>query len=411
MTPLRLPLKDHLSDPVDERALERIAQAIDVQPAAGRRRWWLVPGAAAAGIALATFVIFMRAPGPLVLADGRTVEAIESVRTAQVLALADGSRIRLAPGARIEPLASTGTTFSALLTRGSAEFEVRPGGPRHWVIECGLATVEVVGTVFACERAPGRLRVVVQRGVVVVRGDRVPDRVRRLVAGQSLVIAEEALAPPPAKVAPPEHAATSQVDETPVTAPVRAERSPMPPAKTWATSRVDETPATVPVRAESNPMPSAETWRALARHGRHGEAFAMLGTDGLHREANRLGVDDLLALADVARLSGHPHEAVAPLERILTEFAGDGQAPLAAFALGRIELDGLNRPKAAAAALQKALALGIPRSLREDVRARLVEAHARAGDATAARSAAAAYADEFPHGRHAHTIEGWLRPR
>lgn len=29
-----------------------------------------------------------------------------------------------------------------------ADFEVRPGGPRHWTIECGLATVEVVGTAF-----------------------------------------------------------------------------------------------------------------------------------------------------------------------------------------------------------------------------------------------------------------------
>jgi transmembrane sensor len=158
-------------------------------------------------------------------------------------------------------------------------------------------------------------------------------------------------------------------------------------------------------------MASARSWRDLARHGRHGEAFAVLGADGLARESKRLGVNDLLALADVARLSGHPAEAVAPLERILTDFASDAQASLAAFALGRLELDSLGRAQAAAAALNKALALGIPRSLREDVRARLVEAYARGGDPSAARRAAAAYFEEYPHGRHARAIEGWLHPR
>ncbi len=97
-----------------------------------------------------------------------------------------------------------------------------------------------------------------------------------------------------------------------------------------------------------------------------------------------------------------------PLERILADFASDAQAPLAAFALGRLELDSLGRAGAAAVAFRRALELGIPSSLREDVRARLVEACARSGDASAARQAAAAYHAEFPHGRHARAVEGWL---
>jgi transmembrane sensor len=122
-------------------------------------------------------------------------------------------------------------------------------------------------------------------------------------------------------------------------------------------------------------------------------------------------VDDLLALADVARLSGHPAEAVLPLERILVEFARDAQAPLAAFALGRLQLDSLGHAQAAVSAFRKALDLGIPRSLREDIRARLVEAYARSGDAGAAQRAADTYFDEFPNGRHARAIQGWLRLR
>jgi hypothetical protein len=78
--------------------------------------------------------------------------------------------------------------------------------------------------------------------------------------------------------------------------------------------------------------------------------------------------------------------------------------------LGRLELDSLGQAQAAAIAFRKALALGIPSGLREDVRARLVEANVRSGDAGAARRAADAYVDEFPNGRHLHAIQGWLRP-
>jgi transmembrane sensor len=252
---------------------------------------------------------------------------------------------------------------------------VRPGGPRRWQIECGLATVEVVGTRFSCERTPGRLRVSVQRGVVIVRGERVADRARRLAAGESLDVVE---APLGAEAAP-------------------ADLAPELPA-------LDEVYAAEPAVAAPT-APAALPWRELARGGRHGEAFATLGESGVRRETQRLGVADLLALADVARLSGHPREAVAPLERILTRFARDPQAPLAAFALGRLELDALDQPRKAATALERALVLGVPKSLKEDVRARLVEAYGRAGDRAAARTAARAYLQEFPDGRERAEME------
>jgi transmembrane sensor len=153
------------------------------------------------------------------------------------------------------------------------------------------------------------------------------------------------------------------------------------------------------------------TWRDFARRGRHEDAYAVLGSEGLRHESKRLGVNDLLALADVARLSGHPAEAVMPLERVLSDFATDAQAPLAAFALGRLELDSLGHAQAAASAFRRALALGIPHSLREDVLVRLVEAYSRSGDTRAARRAANFYLDEFPTGRQAQAVQGWLPSR
>lgn len=386
MSRLRFPLKDHLQDPVTEVAVHRIAEELDSRRP-GRKHTRLLPltllgvtAAAAAMVALPHW--YRRDAGPLRFADGRDLVAMDAGGAAKEIALSDGSHILLSPGARVEPWQSSGAAFSAIVTQGRAEFEVRPGGPRHWTVECGLATLEVLGTRFACEREPGRLRVAVGRGVVLVRGDHVPERARRLTAGETLDIAEEPRPTPVAAVSP---------------------ESPSP------ADRSDEEDAAAPKRGAMGR--GAPAWQALARRGRHAEAFAALGSEGLRRESKRLGVADLLALADVARLSGHPAEAVLPLERILDEFSHDAQAPLAAFALGRLELDSLGHAQAAASAFRRALALDLPHSLREDVRARLVEACVRSGDAATTQRAAEAYFAEFPDGRHRRAIEGWLRPR
>jgi transmembrane sensor len=367
---VELPIKDQLRDPAEEVALNRIWNQIDRRaPAARRRRRGVALGGVAlavcAGLAIATFV--RRDAGPLRFADGRALAAVDATDAAARVALSDGSALELGAGARFEPLESTGSSFIGVLQRGHAAFDVRPGGPRRWQIECGLATVEVVGTRFSCDRAPGRLRVAVERGVVLVRGERVPDRARRLAAGEAIdvVVGPAPLAeatPPPV----PSHAAVAPT----------ANREPEAAA------------------------PHVAPWQELARRGRHDEAFVALGATGVRRETARVGVSDLLALADVARLSGHPREAVAPLERILSTFAHDPQAPLAAFALARLELDALDRPRRAVTALERALALGTPQSLREDVRARLVEARDRAGERAAGRLAARAYLLEFPYGRY-----------
>jgi transmembrane sensor len=318
--------------------------------------------AVAVAVAAAALVVGLRRDaGPLRFADGRALVAVDAPPEGARVALSDGSTIELGGGSRFEPLESSGTTFLGVLQRGDASFDVRPGGPRRWQVECGLATVEVVGTRFSCERGPGRLRVAVQRGAVVVRGERVADRARRLAAGESLDV-----------VGSPGAASLEAIadDESAAVAAPEAPRPGGGPAGDSAAA--GEQPI-----ADESAAGARASWRELARRGRPSEAFAALGTQGVRREVRRLGVPDLLALADVARLSGHPAEAVAPLERILTDFSHDPQAPLAAFALGRLELDALDRPSAAAAALERALELGVPRSLREAVQARLVEAHLR----------------------------------
>ncbi|HVT06647.1 MAG TPA: FecR domain-containing protein [Polyangia bacterium] len=390
MSAPRPPLKQRLRMPDDEQALARIWSRID----AGERESELPlvrrvlrldrPALAGAVLAVAAAVVVWVGiskddTGPLRLADGQPIAAVQAPASGTVVAMSDGSRVTLAGGARFEPLLSTATSFVAMLQTGRADFDVHPGGPRRWQIECGLATVEVVGTGFSCTREPGRLRVAVQHGVVLVRGDQVRERAQRLTAGQSLEIVDPLLAPAagpgPARRPEPTAAPEPTADAA-------------PPAVTPPLARV--------------------SWRELAQSGRQRDAFAALGTRGLARETRQVGVADLLLLADVARLSGHPRDAVAPLQRVLDAYPRDAQAPLAAFALGRLELDELDAPAQAARALDRALSLGLPQTLREDARARLVEAHARAGNAAAARDAAAAYNREFPDGRYRARIESQL---
>ncbi|HET6149579.1 MAG TPA: FecR family protein [Polyangia bacterium] len=191
MNQLRYPLKDRLQDPVTERALQRVWRGIDEQSPRRHRRRRLHKAAlavlaiiASAGLGLA---VHLRQIAPLRLSDGRPLRAVDASAEA-VLALNDGSRIHLWPGTYFEPIESSSSTFTAVLHRGEARFDVRPGGPRRWLIECGLATVEVLGTEFHCRRTADRLRVSVERGTVLVRGQAVPDRVRLLTAGDSLEV-------------------------------------------------------------------------------------------------------------------------------------------------------------------------------------------------------------------------------
>jgi transmembrane sensor len=193
----------------DEAKVARMWAGIGVRRAARARRAGvarvLVVVAAAAIVVLVAWT--MRKPGPLAMHDGSAVHtwSVPAGGVANVVELDDGSAITLSAAASIDPVESTGERFCVLLREGSAHFSVQPGGPRRWIVEAGVATVEVVGTVFDVARDASGVRVSVERGVVVVRGERVPNHVHRLVAHESMMVAAEIAkidetAPPPPPV-------------------------------------------------------------------------------------------------------------------------------------------------------------------------------------------------------------------
>lgn len=193
----------------------------------------------------------------------------------------------------------------------------------------------------------------------------------------------------------------------PVLPRLPAPPSSAPPAEQTVAPAPAPAPAPVPVPVElaaprrAPPVPAAQPdWRPLAESADFDRAYALLGAEGFTREAERsLSVHDLFLLADVARFSGRPALAVAPLERLLSRFGDHPDASLAAFTLGKLQLDVLGEPAKAALAFERAISLEARGTLREEAYARLVEARSRAGDASGAEAAATEYRRLFPNGR------------
>ncbi|HEY6558034.1 MAG TPA: FecR domain-containing protein [Polyangiaceae bacterium] len=384
--PLAAPLGKVLCDPVEEASIARMWHAIDARRS-GATAWFQGRYGRPLAVALAALLVAVVAGAvleqrraaqehrtepkagltSLVLEGGRPFEKVAIPRAGRSLELSlnDGSRVVVSPGTTLEPLANSASEVIVRLASGRAAFRVNPGGPRRWSVEAGLCSVSVTGTEFIVERSPQHVHVAVRTGTVLVRGDRVLDGVARLAAGQSLRVSADS------------------------------------PALSASRAEADAAgPALVPRVAPG--------WQASAARGDHAAAYAELGAAGIAREAARApSADDLLALADVARLSGHPHAAVPPLERLLEQHATSPRAVAAAVTLGRIELD-LGRPARAATVLERALTLGVPAGLKEDVYVRLVEAYAKSNRSEEARRTSEVYRQLFPEGRRTPEVEHWL---
>lgn len=356
----------------------------------------MVPAfAAACACALVAWLALRPAParpGPLALADGTPVQGQLAAGAARALSLDDGSRIALDARAALEVGANGPDRFEARV-RGRAELTVRGGGPRRWTIHAGPASVRIEGGRVVIAASEERTRIEVLEGQVLLEGEGLP--LRALRAGERW---EHDRAPPPVEAAP----AVSPAKPAPPPAAGPAKPAPRP--------RV----TTPPVASPAKPAPPAKApaWQTLAAENKYREAYEALAPEGVAPPATaRVSLEELIGRADVARLSGHPAEAIPILQRLLDEYPGDRRAGLAAFTKGRIHADALGQPRAAAGAFELALRLGLPRSLAEDAHARAVESWLAAGDRDAAWTAAQRYEAQFPNGQHRERIRRWLERR
>ena len=125
-------------------------------------RRWLARASAAAGVVLAVggaWWVQDQGPEPRVFATGKG-------ETRSIL-LADGSRIQLNSGSRIEVRVSR-TRRRVSLASGEAAFDIAKDPAHPFVVAVGDRRVKVVGTEFNILRHAGAIQVTVRRGVVEV---------------------------------------------------------------------------------------------------------------------------------------------------------------------------------------------------------------------------------------------------
>jgi transmembrane sensor len=344
----------HIDAGFDSNDVERGLASLEKRILVRRRmKQSAIAVGAVAAAALFSFQWRGREPAQLVAAP-------TSVR---VLTTQDGSvATPLDAEARLSLKHDSANEVALELERGRGHFEVTPNPKRRYRVSAGPVEIEVLGTAFEVERLAETTRVHVEHGVVRVgyRGG-----FATLHGGESGVF------PPAMPVMPRQEVATPE-------------------------------PA---VREEAAPKPmQREQWRALARAGKHKEAFGSLGKQPVEDLAG------LLLAADAARLSGHPREAARYLDHLVQRYPESPSAPLAAFTLGRLALYELNQPALAASSFARAYTLDPKGPMAEDALAREAEAYHQAGDAQRSKSAAERYLERFPHGARRKELARFAAP-
>jgi len=354
------PLHRHFPDDLDEGQIKQMWQRIDHAPIASRGPWlW---GFVAAGAVLLLAVVFFRAePRQLALTSGSLPSVLSADSGPGASRFDDGSQVSLASGTRLEVLRNDPRSFVTALRRGGVTFDVKPGGPRHWIIEAGELSVEVVGTRFRVEHGMATTKVSVERGIVMVRGERVPGGSVRLTAGKSF--------------------------ELPAVADARAEASATPPP--------EDSPGVPPL--------------ATSGVGAGNVAAAASVVSAVSAEPDaRDEVERALRAADAARQRADNAAAIRYFDAAFRQaMPGDARRGLAALSLARLLI--ASDPAKAATILRSSLS-DMPQALLEDASVRLVEAEKRAGNSEAATRAAADYERRFPAGRRADEVRRWSEP-
>ena len=244
---------------------------------------------------VACIAAFALRPSPSSNAVSRAVSAVAPA----LIRLGDGSEIRVDPTAsEVRVVEEQPWRVRVEAIRGRAHYSVVPNPGRSFEVASGSVTVRVVGTEFQVERREDKTFVEVSRGKVEV--------VWNGGAGREFISAGESGSfPRPAE-------------------PIAIDEGLRPHDDARAQS------PSVAYRARVGSHDFRGAYAILSRHP------ALAGDT----------VKELLVAADVARLSEHPAEAVAYLQRIVREHPRDERAHQAAFTLGRT-LSGLGRTKEA----------------------------------------------------------------
>jgi hypothetical protein len=294
---------------------------------------------------------------------------------------------------RVDALTRSGASF--LLERGEVRAHVVHRARTDWRFLAGPFEVEVTGTVLGVDWDPARERfaVHVDEGAVVVRGPSVgaPQVVR---AGEQCVVDLPART---TRISPIE--APSPVAAAPVASARPVDAGPEEPAEAIAAAPPPSLSPSASLTSGGPIAPRAApavSWSKLEEKGDYDAAYAAARAAGLAAVLRASSADELLRLAQVARLSGHRDTEREALVTCRRRFPGTERAAVAAYELGRS-----SSPSEASSWFDTYLGEQPSGPLAREAAGRLVEARASAGDDRGAREAASRYLARYPDGPHA----------
>jgi transmembrane sensor len=311
-------------------------------------------GAAGVMVVMAmALVAWPRPPAPQVLPTPAAASTQPLAAAERHMQFEDGSQLELLdPATHVVVDEVVRERVSVRLLSGRVRVDVVPRKERKFRVECGLVSVEVLGTAFELRREGERTHVSVLRGRVAVHA--------------------------------PEGSVQLSADEA-----------------GWF-PRIPDEPRHRPQRKAAKASAGDSSWKAQAKRGDYKRAFELMPSGP---EAVDDDVESLLLAADAARLSGHPAQAVPFLRQVTDRHPKDPRASLAAFTLGGVLLNQLDRPREADAAYARARSLSLSATLAQDALARQVEAAKRAGDSARVHDLADEYLRRYPDGRRVQ----WVR--
>jgi hypothetical protein len=282
-----------------------------------------------------------------------TATRLETEEDALAVRLNDGSSLALAERTQVAVKHNQPALVSLSLSRGELRCDVTHRPERAFTVVAGDVEVRVVGTEFSVKSTPEadgtRVEVSVLRGVVEIKSGREPGLVARVAAGQGWM-----------------------------QLPKRRAEQPPPLAAAAPALETVAPPSNAPPTTSAAPAPSHASSQPSAR--------------------------ELFETAGERRRAGDAAAAAKAYEELLKLHPGDGRASLSAFELGRLRMDRLADSAGAIVALERAVALNVGPSFREDALARLVSVYAAQGNFAACGRARARYLASYPSGIHAGAV-------
>jgi transmembrane sensor len=176
--------RNELEPPWDDVREARVLSRVLDEASLTRQPLWRRPmvglgGFLAVAAAAAAMFLFLRAPPAprvppaptvtLAAPPSRDGTQARSRETPSVLALADGSKAHLQPGAEVQTLEQSARLVRLMQARGVVRYDVKPDAERAFTIAAPGVEVRVIGTVFTVAVEDDAVRVSVERGRVAVK--------------------------------------------------------------------------------------------------------------------------------------------------------------------------------------------------------------------------------------------------